>query len=40
MRHVDDHTVGTYEFPDVPDTDFPVKDGDEVVMKKINLTVS
>lgn len=40
MLHVDDHTIGTYEFPDVPDADFPVKDGDEVVMKKINLTAS
>ena len=40
MLHVDDHTIGTYEFPDVPDADFPVKDGDEVVMKKITLTVS
>lgn len=34
MLHVDDHTIGTYEFPDVPDADFPVKDGDEVVMKE------
>ena len=40
MLHVDDHKIGTYEFPDVPDADFPVKDGDEVVMKKITLTVS
>ena len=40
MLHVDDNTIGTYEFPDVPDADFPVKDGDEVVMQKITLTVS
>ncbi len=33
--HVDDHTVGTHKSPDVPDADFPVKDGDEVVTKKI-----
>jgi hypothetical protein len=26
--------------PDVPDADFPVKDGDEVVMQKITMTVS
>jgi len=40
MLHVDDHTIGSYEFPHVPDADLPVKSGDEVVMQKINLTVS
>ncbi len=40
MLHVDDHTIGTYEFPKVPQADAPVKTGDQVVMKKITLRVS
>ncbi len=40
MLHVDDHTIGTYEFPRVPQADVPVKTGDQVVMKKITLRVS
>lgn len=40
MLHVDDHAIGTYEFPKVPEADFPVKDGDEVVMQKITVKVS
>lgn len=39
MLHVDDHAVGTYEFPKVPGADLPVKDGSEVVMTKVTLTV-
>ena len=40
MLHVDDHAIGTYEFPEVAGADLPVKDGEQVVMKKITLTVS
>ena len=40
MLPVDDHTIGTYEFPEVPGADVPVKTGDEVVMQKIKLMVS
>lgn len=40
MLHVDDNTLGTYEFPEVEGADLPVKDGEKVVMKKITLTVS
>lgn len=40
MLHVDDHAVGTYEFPKVAGADLPVKNGDQIVMKKIMLTVS
>ncbi len=39
MLHVDDHTVGTYEFPKVAGADLPVKSGADIVMKKITLTV-
>ena len=39
MLHVDDQTIGTYEFPKVAGADLPVKDGEQVVMKKITLTV-
>ncbi len=40
MLHVDDHAIGTYEFPKVPEADFPVKNGDEIVMQKITVKVS
>ncbi len=40
MLHADDHAIGTYEFPKVAGADLPVKDGEQVVMKKIMLTVS
>ncbi len=40
MLHTDDHAIGTYEFPKVAGADLPVKDGEQVVMKKITLTVS
>jgi len=39
MLHVDDHAVGTYEFPKVPGADLPVKSGSDIVMQKITLTV-
>lgn len=39
MLHVDDNTLGTYEFPKVKGADLPVKDGEKIVMKKITLTV-
>jgi hypothetical protein len=39
MLHVDDSTLGTYEFPKVKGADLPVKDGEEIVMKRITLTV-
>ncbi len=39
MLHVDDHTVGTYEFPKVADADLPAMSGGKVVMKKITVTV-
>ena len=40
MLHVDDFAVGTYEFTKVAGADLPVKTGDQIVMKKIALTVS
>ena len=40
MLHVDDHTIGTYEFPKTAGADLPVKSGSDIVMKKITLTVS
>lgn len=40
MLHVDDHTLGTYEFPTTPGADLPVKSGTDIVMKKITLTVT
>lgn len=40
MLHVDDNTIGTYEFPGVKGADLPVKDGDKIVMKRITLTVA
>ena len=40
MLHADDHAIGTYEFPKVAGADLPVKDGEQVVMKKIMLTVN
>ncbi len=40
MLHVDDHAVGTYEFTKVAGADLPVKNGDQIVMKKITLKVS
>jgi len=39
MLHVDDHAVGTYEFPKVAGADLPAKAGSAVVMKKITVTV-
>lgn len=39
MLHVDDHVVGTYEFPQVPGADLPAMAGGMVVMKKITVTV-
>ncbi len=39
MLHVDDHTVGTYEFPQVPGADLPAMANGMVVMKKIMVTV-
>lgn len=39
MLHVDDHVVGTYEFPQVAGADLPVKADGMVVMKKITVTV-
>ena len=39
MLHVDDHTVGTYEFPQVPGADLPAMANGMVVMKKITVTV-
>jgi len=38
MLHVDDHVIGTYEFPQVPGADLPVMAGGMVVMKKITVT--
>ncbi len=40
MLHVDDHTLGTYEFPKTAGADLPVKSGADIVMKKITLTVA
>lgn len=39
MLHVDDHTIGAYEFPKVPGADLPVKSGSDIVMKKITVAV-
>lgn len=39
MLHVDDHVIGTYEFPKVAGADLPVKTGTAIVMKKITVTV-
>lgn len=37
--HVDDSVIGTYEFGMKPDADMPVKNGIDVVMKRIMVTV-
>lgn len=39
MLHVDDHVVGTYEFPQVSGVDLPAKANGMIVMKKITVTV-
>ena len=39
MLHVDDQTIGTYEFPKVAGADLPAMAGGKVVMKKITVTV-
>ncbi len=39
MLHVDDHVIGTYEFPQVPGADLPAMANGMVVMKKITVTV-
>jgi len=39
MLHVDDKTVGTYEFPKVAGADLPAMSNGMVVMKKITVTV-
>jgi hypothetical protein len=39
MLHVDDHTAGTYEFPQVQGADLPVVVDGAVVMEKIVVTV-
>lgn len=39
MLHVDDGVIGTYEFGMRPDTDLPAKNGSDIVMKKIMVTV-
>jgi len=39
MLHVDDHTIGTYEFPQVSGADLPAMANGMVVMKKIMVTV-
>jgi len=39
MLHVDDHMVGTYEFPKVAGADLPAMSNGMVVMKKITVTV-
>ena len=39
MLHLDDHAIGTYEFPQVSGADLPVMAGGMVVMKKITVTV-
>lgn len=39
MLHVDDNTIGSYEFPKVAGADLPVKSGSDIVMKKITVTV-
>lgn len=40
MLHVDDHTIGTYEFPQVSGADLPAMVGGKPVMQKITVTVS
>ena len=39
MPHVDDHALGSYEFPKVAGADLPVKSGGDIVMKRLTLTV-
>lgn len=39
MLHIDDHVIGTYEFPQVSGADLPVTAGGMPVMKKITVTV-
>jgi hypothetical protein len=39
MLHVDDHTIGTYEFPQVPGADLPAMAGGKPVMQQITVTV-
>jgi len=39
MLHVDDHMVGTYEFPKIAGADLPAMSNGMVVMKKITVTV-
>ncbi len=39
MLHVDDHVIGTYEFPQTPGADLPAMANGMVVMKKITVTV-
>jgi hypothetical protein len=39
MLHVDDHAIGTYEFPTVPGADLPAMANGAIVMKMINVTV-
>ncbi len=39
MLHVDDHVIGTYEFPQVTGADLPAMANGMVVMKKITVTV-
>ena len=39
MLHVDDHVIGTYEFPQVSGADLPVMATGMPVMKKITVTV-
>lgn len=40
MLHVDDHVIGTYEFPQVAGADLPAMAGGMVVMQKITITVT
>jgi hypothetical protein len=40
MLHVDDHTIGTYEFPQVPGADLPAMAGGKPVMQQITVTVT
>lgn len=39
MLHIDDHVIGTYEFPQVSGADLPVMAAGMPVMKKITVTV-
>ena len=39
MLHVDDHAIGTYEFPTVPGADLPATANGAIVMKMIKVTV-